>query len=136
MKRLLLALIFCCFAAGARAENTIGPSNLIICNKIATLAVGPSSITQIIAGVAGQAIHICGWDASNTGATGTFSFQYGTGVNCASGTTTLIPALNITSTAPAVDRQQYATMDIPIANAVCVTPSVATIAVVLWYSQF
>lgn len=120
----------------ARAENAVGPTNLIICNKIATQAVGVSSITQVVAAVSGQTIFVCGWEVTNTGATGTFGLSSGTGSNCGTGTATIIPALNITNTAPSVDRQQYATIQLPLSAALCVTPSVATIAFVIWFAQF
>lgn len=131
----LLALLLCPFP-DVRAENAVGPTNIIYCNKIATLAVGPATITQIAAGVAGQNISVCGWSVTNTGATGTFSLSYGTGSNCGTGTNTFIPALNITSTAPATDRQASAFFTLPVANALCITPSVATISAVVYYAQF
>lgn len=135
MKHLLafLALLGLVNVASAQA---IGPTNQIFCNKVATLAVGPSSITQIIAANAGQTISVCGWHVTNTAASGTFSFQYGTGSNCGTGTTTIIPALNVTSSAPSSDHLDYAQIGVPISNAFCVTPSVATIAVVIYYAQF
>jgi hypothetical protein len=123
----------------ARAENAVGPSNLILCNKIATQAVGVSASTKMITGVTGQTILICGWDVSNTGATGTFAFTSGTGSNCGTSSVTVIPALNITNTAPAVDRQQYATIQIgttAVPLDFCITPSVNTIAAVVWFAQF
>ena len=122
-----------------KAENTVGPTNVIFCNQIATQAVGVSSATKIITGVSGKNLVLCGWDVSNTGSTGTFAFQTGTGSNCGTGTATLIPALNITSTAPAVDRQQYATIQVGTPASpldLCIVPSVNTIAGVVWYAQY
>ena len=138
MKRLLYALgLALSLSAGASAQPTIiGPSNAILCNKLATLAVGPVVITQIAAAVAGQVITICGWHITNTAATGTFALAYGTGSNCGTGTNTFVPAQNVTSTAPATDHIDYDIYSLPVATALCITPSVATIAGVVYYSQF
>lgn len=129
-----LALSFC--SSLVHAENTVGPSNRIFCNKIAILTAGPSAITQIIPAVAGQNINVCGWSVTNTGATGTFSLQTGTGSNCGTNTVTFIPSLNITNTAPSTDHVSDAWFSSPQSSALCVTPSVATISVVVYYAQF
>lgn len=131
-----LALLWLACAAPALADNTVGPTNQVICNKVATLAVGPSSITQMIAAVTGQSIFICGWHVTNTGAAGVFSFQHGTGTNCATNTATDIPATNVTNTAPSADHISIATLQLPVSTAFCATPSVTTIDIVVYYSQF
>jgi len=137
MRRLLYALFVVLTSASASAQPTIiGPAQTAICNKIATLAAGPVVTTQIIAAVTGQSIFLCGWHVTNTGATGTFAIQTGTGSNCGTNTVTLIPAVNVTSTAPSADHIEYATAQIGPSLALCVTPSVATISFVIWYSQF
>jgi len=131
---LLLAFTLLCAGPG-RSENTVGPTNQVTCNKIATLTAGPTILTQMIAAVAGQSIFICGWHVTNTAAAGTFSFSYGTGANCASGTTAIIPATNVTSSAPSADHISIATIQVPLSNAFCITP-VATISAIIFYSQF
>jgi hypothetical protein len=137
MKKLCAALLFLlAFVSAALADNTVGPTNQIICNKVAQFNAGPVVLTQIVPAVAGQAIYVCGWHTTNTGATGTFSFSYGTGANCATGTTAVIPATNVTSTAPSADHISIATIFAPVNNALCITPSVATISSVIYYSQF
>jgi hypothetical protein len=128
-------LIYLGLVCAASAENTVGPSNAILCNKVANLAIGPTSSTQIIAGVAGQSIFICGYQITNTGASGTFSITYGTGSTCTS-PTTLITSQNVTSTAPATYNVGVAQMQTAQGATVCITPSVATIASTVWYSQF
>jgi hypothetical protein len=139
MKRLLLALGFALsiFGSGALAQPAIlGPPNTVICNQIATLAVGPTTLTQLVGLVTGRSVFVCGWHVTNTGATGTFSLSYGTGSNCATGTVLVVPPQNVTSTAPATDHIDYASFQIPVSQALCITPSVATIAAVIYYSQF
>jgi hypothetical protein len=135
--RWLLALGFALLAWGAQAQpSIIGPPNAVQCNAVATLAVGTTGLTQMVAAVTGQRIFVCGWHVTNTGATGTFLLANGTGSNCGTNTVTQIPALNVTSTAPSGDHQTFATFQTPISAALCVNPSVATIAVVVYYAQF
>ena len=136
MKRLLLAIFLALsFSGVAFAENTVGPSNAALCNKVANVAVGPTSATQLVAGVAGKSIFICGWQITNTGATGTFSLIYGTGSTCTTPTTLVTPQ-NITSTAPSTYNVGVAQMQTIAGATLCVNPSVNTIATTLWFSQF
>lgn len=125
----------CAVLAPARAENTIGPTNQVLCNKVANVAVGPTSATQVVAGVSGQSIFICGYQISNTAATGTFTLISGTGSTCTTPTTIITPQ-NVTNTAPATYNVGVAQMQIAAGATLCVTPSVATIATTVWYSQF
>lgn len=120
----------------AQAQTPVGPPNQILCNNIATLAVGPTTITQIVAAATGARVFICGWHVTNTGAAGTFTLSTGTGTNCGTNTATLIPAMNVTNTAPSSDHVDYAQLQTAQSVALCVTPSVATIAVLVWYNQF
>lgn len=136
MRKLAAAIALWLVLAAPAFAETVGPANDVLCNKIATLAAGPTSITQVIAAVTNQRVFICGWHITNTGATGTFSFQNGTGSNCGTNTVTIIPAQNVTSTAPSADHEQFATFDNPISAAFCITPSVATIAGIIYYAQF
>lgn len=138
MRKLSAALLFLLgLASAALAQGPIvGPGQPILCTQIATMAVGPSTITQVIAPVPNQRIVICGWHVTNTGATGTFSFQTGTGTNCGTGTGTLLPAANVTSTAPSADHIDYGSIQTPIGSALCITPSVATISAYVYFSQF
>lgn len=115
-------------------QAQVGPPNQIQCNAIGTMAVGPTSITQIVALSTGRTISICGWHVTNTGAAGAFTFSYGTGSNCATGTTVLIPAVNVTSSAPSADHIDYASLSLPQGQALCITPSVATISAVVFYT--
>ena len=143
MRRLLYALLVVLTSASpALAQPTIiGPAQTTICNKVATLAVGPTTITQVIppgavATPASQSIFICGWHITNTGATGTITLTIGSGLNCVTNPVVIIPAVNVTSTAPSADHIDYASQQIPAGNTLCVTSSVATISYVFWYSQF
>jgi hypothetical protein len=143
VKKLLfvLALALSALIPGAQAQGPIvGPGNIILCGKIANMAVGPTSVTQVIAAVAGTSIHLCGWHVTNTGATGTFSITSGSGGTCVTSNAVIVTVQNVTSTAPSADHQQYAYFSVaPVsgtAQAICVTPSVATIAATIFYAQF
>ena len=136
MKRLGLALLLSLWASAVWAQGPVGPPQAILCNKIANLPVGSTTITQIVAAVTGKSIHLCGWHVTNTGATGTYSLSYGTGANCGTGTTTITPTTNVTSTAPDVDHTDYVIYDVPVSNALCVTSSVNTVSTLIFYSQF
>ena len=139
MKRLLLALALSLLpSASALSQGPIvGPGQPILCTKIVAIpAGGPTTITQQVAGVAGQSISVCGWHVTNTAATGTFAFSAGTGSNCGTGTINAFPAQNVNSTAPSADHIDYAVITLPAGNALCTTFSVATIAGIIYYTQF
>ena len=142
MRKLLFALALAALCGPASAQGPIvGPGQYVLCTGAATLAVGPTTITQIIpisgsnAGT-NKSIFICGWHITNTGTTGTFSISVGSGANCGGSPTTIIPAVNVTSTAPSADHIEYAWTQVPAGQSVCITPSVATISAVMWFSQF
>jgi len=114
----------------------VGPGNMILCPKVATIAVGTTGLTQVAAAITGASISLCGWHITNTASAGTFTISYGTGSNCGTGTTVIIPAQNVSNNAPATDHIDFAFFTTPVSQALCVNPSVATIAVVLYYNQF
>ena len=137
MRRLLYALLVVLTSASASAQPTIiGPAQTAICNQVQFMAVGPTTITTIVAGKTGQSIFVCGWHVTNTGATGVFSIQIGAGANCGGTPVTIVPAVNVTSTAPSADHIEYAWTQVPVGQSICITPSVATISAVMWFSQF
>ena len=83
MRKLSVALfLWLAFFGTAWAENTVGPSAQILCNKVANVAIGPTTATQIVAGVAGQSIFICGYQVTTNSTAGTFTFIFGTGSTC------------------------------------------------------
>ena len=125
------------FVGAPKAQGPIvGPGQPILCVSAAPFAVGPTTLTTIVAGVAGKAINVCGWHITNTGTTGTFAFSTGTGVNCVTSPTQIVPPQNVTSTAPITDHIDYAFLTIPGGQSLCILPSVATIAAIVYYNQF
>src|SRR5258708_3318469 len=102
MKNLCAALfLYLGLLCAAQAENVVGPTNQIYCNKAASVTVAAAGTNQAIAGVAGQSIQFCGWEVTSgaSAAISTFQFEYGTGSTCTS-PTVFTPALNISSNAP------------------------------------
>lgn len=136
--KLRLALALGIGLAGPALAQTVGPSGQIACNQTATMAVGPTSVQSLVAGVAGKTVFVCGWHVTNTGATGTFSITTGTQTTnpCDTGTKSITPALNVTNAATSGDHVDWAQVSGAVGAGLCLTPSVATIAAVVWFSQY
>jgi len=125
--------------APAFAENTVGPGQQVLCNKTAQATIATATTTLLITGVANQSIFGCGWHVTSTQTTtSTFSFIYGTGATCGTGTAALTPAFNVTNTSPSSDHISLASYQVPLGNNVCVITTGATVgeAMVVYYSQF
>lgn len=141
MTKLALGFFLCLLALSpAQAQPTaIGPANAILCNKMAAVTAASATTTAAISGVAGQAIHVCGWEiTSNQSAVTTWQMEYGTqGTPCGT-PTTVTPAMSITSTAPAVDHAGFASFDIPAGAQVCIVTTGTTVGIqaLIFYSQF
>lgn len=133
MRRLLLALGLALLAWGAQAQSPLGPPNQLLCNKQAQFS-GVSVATQLVAAATGETVVLCGWHVTNSGATGTFQFNNGTGAACGTNTAAMTPVFSVTSTAPSSDHVDYAQMQTPVSAALCVTPSVSTISGIVWYN--
>lgn len=137
----LLALAAICFPASAQGP-IVGPGNIVLCPGVpgspvpaqATF-VGSAALAQLVAGVAGKSIYICGWHITNTATTGTFLFSYGTGSNCGTGTVTILPAQSVSSTAPATDHIDYAFAQLPAGVSLCQN-STATVSGIVYINQF
>src|SRR5713226_171253 len=94
MAKITLMLRFCAalllllsLASAAQAENVVGPSNAILCNKVAILETGFTTATILIPAITGQTIFICGWNVTNTGTNSVVAFTSGTfnAANCDTG---------------------------------------------------
>jgi len=148
MKKLLLALglsFALCSSAFSQGQS-IGPANYPICNQIATFT-GTAALAKVISSVLTPVgpggvlprIYICGWQYTNSAASGTVLLQYGSGTNCGTNTTTLIPVTNVGATAVTVYTSNPS-ITVPIVTAapnwdICQN-STATVTGVLWFSQF
>jgi hypothetical protein len=139
--KLLLALLYLCLSSVvAWAENTVGPTNNVICNKFAQATISSAATTSLIAGVAGQSIFICGWHVTTTQTATfpTFQFEYGTQGGPCGTPTAVTPAFNVTNTAPSSDHISIATIQAPVASQFCVVSGATTtnLAIEVYYSQF
>jgi hypothetical protein len=117
----------------------IGPGNAILCNQLSQASPVTATTTSLMAGVAGKVIVICGWHVtSNQSAVTTFQFEYGTQGGPCTTPTTITPAYSVTSTAPATDHVDYASLSIPAGAQLCVVTTGATVGmqVGVWTAQF
>lgn len=86
-------------------------------NSIA-LNASTTSLTQIIALSAGKKIYVCAAYIQGGGTTPTLSLEYGTGTNCATGTTVLTQAVALTTAAPGISWPGPGPV-VPAGNALC-----------------
>lgn len=140
MRKLLpfiaLLIALCGVAPSQRVEaqpTVVGPGNAILCNKVIAFT-GSAALAQILAGVSGQVVNICGFLVTNTAASGTFNLEYGTGSNCGTGTTSITGTLSVGATAVTA-QPTFSTFTVPAGNALCQN-STATITGIVWASQF
>jgi hypothetical protein len=80
------------------------------------ISVSVPGTAQLVAAVSGQAIYVTDWDVV-AGGTGTFQLEYGTGPNCAAGTTALTGAYPATAQ---FGRAGVGHLFIPAGNALCI----------------
>ena len=133
------------WAVPAFAEQA-GPINELLCNRLPNLGnlvgTGSSVTTLVKAAATNQIIIVCGWHVTESGSTsGTFQLEYGTQTTnpCDTGTTILTPAFSVSSTAPATDHIDYASLSTPAGNQLCVVTTGAatsTLQVGVWLAQF
>lgn len=136
MIRALALVCALLFPGLALAQSPIGPPNQILCAGAKTFS-GVSAATSLVSAVTNNWVFICGWHVTNTAASGTFQFEYGTQTTnpCDTGTTAVTPVFNVTSSAPSADHVDYAQIAVPRGNQLCVVPSVTTIAGMVWFYQ-
>lgn len=147
MRKLGVALWFllALWAAPALADNTVGPSNQVICNKWTQITTSSATTTSLIAAVTtggfqnlGQTIYICGWHVTTSSATaGSFQLEYGTQGGPCTTPTVVTPAFSVSTTAPSADHISIATIVTPPGVQLCALTSATTsIQIEIWYSQF
>ena len=133
LSAVLVPLWLAC-AAPAFAENTVGPSNQVLCNKQAIL-IGTGAAAQIVAAVTGQSIFICGWHVTNTAASGSFQFTFGTGSTCTT-PTSVTGVFSVSNTAPSADHITAAWTNGGAGQTLCLNATVTTVTGEVFYSQF
>lgn len=142
MKKLLLALLLA-LASAVPAASQPGSAQPTICNKFFAVSQAATVLTKIISGVAGQNISVCGIVYNSGAATSTIGLSYGTGTNCATGTTVWLPVISMPINGLLVDKGDFASMPIPPVNAsgvpidLClVTTGTGPAVVIVHYAQF
>jgi hypothetical protein len=103
----LLGLFGLLGLVGQAVAQQVGPPNLY-CNKSLVVSAGATSITQVVAGVVGQSIHICGYDVNAGAAAGTYQLTVGTGSNCNANTVQVTPAFSLGINRVLVSRNGFA----------------------------
>jgi hypothetical protein len=97
---LLLAL--CATTAQAQISGGTLPPNVIACNTSVVYDLNSSFSTQLVAAVPNQTIYICGYTIFAASAVNV-EFDQGTGTNCGTGTTKIVPAFQLTAQTGVVD---------------------------------
>jgi hypothetical protein len=119
MKKLFLALLLMLLWPGdASGQQVVGPPTLL-CNKSFIVSAGATSITQAVAGVAGQAIHICGYVLNSGAAASTFQLSVGSGTNCGTGTVQVTPAFSLGVNGVLVSQHGFAWFSSAAGSALC-----------------
>jgi hypothetical protein len=119
-------------SSGAIAPVTVLNGGLVTHNGTPSHAIvnqTSATTTEVVALTSGQAIHISGFILTNVGVIttpATIKFVYGTGANCASGTTDLTPVFTGSLTAGDISVFSYGNgsafvLKVPVSNALCVT---------------
>ena len=113
----LLALLF-----GAEPALSQGAGAQVVpCGRSFTVTGGATPITQQIAGVAGQSIHVCGYAINAGAAAGTFQLTVGTGTNCGTNTLNITPVYSLGVNGVLVDRTVSAWYSSPSGYSLCYT---------------
>jgi hypothetical protein len=134
MTRSLVGLILWLLSSGV-ANAQMSRLNTCIDNFTATVTAGT---TQAVPAILGQRIGLCGWllDAAS-GAPPIVQLVYGTGTNCAIGTTPFTTPIAIPSNGFFLDHQQGVYMQTPVGQALCVQATGnGSIGVAIYWVQY
>lgn len=131
MRKLWLGLLLVFLGIAPAQAQGIGGQPLL-CNQWAQASVAAGT-SQMIAGVSGKVISICGFVFSSTG-TATGQLVTGTGVNCATNQVALSAVWNVSANAPTGMTGGTATASVPQGNAICATIGTTTTNVQIIYT--
>jgi hypothetical protein len=120
------------------SANTGGSLTSIIQAGVSLpINLSTAATTQLVAAVSGKAIYVTAWDVIAAGTTN-FTFEYGTGTNCAAGTAALTGPYSLVAQFGAAKGSGLGpVLVVPAGNAICAVNS-ATVQVSgsLAYTQF
>jgi hypothetical protein len=120
------------------SANTGGsPTGIIQAGASVPINISTATTTQLVAAVANKAIYVTAWDVIAAGTTN-FTFEYGTGSNCASGTTALTGGYGLVAQFGAAKGSGLGpVLVVPAGNALCAVSSAAVqVSGSLAYTQF
>jgi hypothetical protein len=118
------------FAQGAGAQG-------VVCGKSQQFTLGATSITQIVAGIQGQAVHVCGVILDAGAAAATYQLTVGTGTNCNANTLNITPAWSLAANGVLVQERTLAWYSSPSGYALCHTiTGTGPMNVLVLYHQF
>jgi hypothetical protein len=142
MRKLLLALLLVLASAVPAAAQPTSAGG-ITCNQFFAVSQGAVALTKIISGVANKNISVCGFVFNSGAAASTVGLSYGTGTNCATGTTVWVPVVSLPINGLLVDKGDFASMAVPTVNGsgvpidLClVTTGTGPAVVIVHYAQF
>jgi hypothetical protein len=102
------------------------------------IVAAAAGTTQIVALSAVNSIYVCGYQMSQVATAGTVQWEYGTGVNCGTGTTIITGAMGVTASSPFSYGSGGATVTkVPTGNALCLVTTGAggTVGGIVTYIQ-
>ncbi len=120
------------------SANTGGSfTSIIQAGASVPINISTAATTQLIAGVSGKAIYVTAWDMIAAGTTN-FTFEYGTGTNCAVGVTPLTGPYSLVAQFGAAKGSGLGpVLVVPAGNALCALSSAAVqVSGSLAYTQF
>jgi hypothetical protein len=120
------------------SANTSGtPTSIIQAGASVPINISTATTTQLVAAVTSKAIYVTAWDVIAAGTTN-FTFEYGNGSNCASGTTALTGAYSLVAQFGAAKGSGLGpVLVVPAGNALCAVSSAAVqVSGSLAYTQF
>jgi hypothetical protein len=118
----------------AKAQ-TVGPPPLY-CNKVFQISSG-SAGAVIANGVAGQSIHICGYDINAGAAAASFGLYVGTGSICTTNLTNIVPNMSLGINGVMVSRNTTVWYSSPPGYSLCFNiTGTGPITAVVSYGQY
>ena len=137
--RFLLALaLLLIFLPGKVAAQGVVPART--CGKSAFLNAASAATTQIAPTAndrqVGNEIFVCGFSAV-AGAADAFTFAYGSGTNCGTGTTNISPSFSLAANGIMMDNSPFFRgLSVPAGNNLCVTTTTAgPLAIIVYFDN-
>ncbi len=146
LKTILLVMVICAVAIGARPELTPSSSSSEVrCDSSVIINQASATTTQLVALSAGKKVYVCSATVNQIGATTapTFKFVYGTGTNCGTGTADLTGVISGANVAGTITNPQFGgnglgqVFSTPASQALCITTTTTQAQKgLLSYTQF